>query len=890
MFEGKLDNMAGIMDVRLQIAWQLLLFLGQCKEKCLAFEGGRSTFAGDGTTVSSILATHETVPSVALEFNSSEPAPDSIKFTWNTIPYDSTDGNIWYQAQLTHSGREIGWKTVITESVTFDGLLPCSLYTLQVWPHIRVERGPPMLVQQRTNTIVPDAVKGLSFTVFRYGQLNVKWKASTNPDNSCRATDFLVTYELTNLEQCQEMQGNIKTRSTSRTAISIQGLKAYSTYNVTVTPRNEAGLGQSRSKQTQTGRTVPVATPVNITSVATANSLSFGWDPVPCGRRGGPLTGYSYRFGKSGSGRPMTSRDAGSDSATFLSLPACTSYWFKVRAYSSAIWNFGPWTDETQADTQMIVPDPVEGLTLTPLGHDRLVVRWSASSNTNNNCHATDYHVTYELINLEQCHETLDHNVSTINVSVTTMTINGLHAYSSYNVTVTPRNEAGYGPVLYQTVQTGERKPTGTPILGESTASSDNITFTWSQVPCGGRGSATTMYRYKFMKRGNTIAIEKDDTTAMSVTFRGLSPCTSYAFVVRAFNSKGHGPWTDESYQDTAEIHSLNLEPSTDEIKVSWTTAGNEDNPCPPVTSYRVSYQLLNLEQCQQMTDPALIHAAVVDGSDIDLTSMHTYSTYIVQVAPANNAGAKYMKSKTVTTEEGVPLAAPKLDNVFWSNRSVRMFWHPIPCGKRGGDITGYAYELRDASGSIIQTADTTAESVEVDGLSQGGSYSFRMRAFTRVGPGPWKEVDFDIPTVDTGARETSGSGVAGPAFIGVGLALGIIFSAAVAVLVAFARHFRIRCLQTMRPDGTTSPNTGGPDNADAIYFDINDDVELKKMSATPSRESATGASTVPSGKSTTRVSAPRASTKRSTTKATKKTKMADGQSGARHYENTVIP
>ncbi|XP_038066584.1 uncharacterized protein LOC119736640 [Patiria miniata] len=259
----------------------------------------------------------------------------------------------------------------------------------------------------------------------------------------------------------------------------------------------------------------------------------------------------------------------------------------------------------------------------------------------------------------------------------------------------------------------------------------------------------------------------------------------------------------------------------------------------------------------------------------------------------------------------------------------------------------------------MIQTDDTTAESVEVDCLLQGASYSFRLWAFTRVGPGPWKEVDFDIPTVGQVKGDTSGSGVSNPAFVGVGIVIGVIFTVTAALLITCARHFRRRCLQYKRPDSSTSPNTHATDDTDAIYFNINDDIQLKKTmpSATPSRESATGASTVPSGmsttrvsaphaytkrstkkatknphtpapddsdaiyfdikddielkkitatptscgsptgastvpsgKSTTRASAPRASTKRSTTKATKKPKMAAVHEGAHHYENTVIP
>ncbi|XP_038066550.1 uncharacterized protein LOC119736605 [Patiria miniata] len=351
--------------------------------------------------------------------------------------------------------------------------------------------------------------------------------------------------------------------------------------------------------------------------------------------------------------------------------------------------------------------------------------------------------------------------------------------------------------------------------------------------------------------------------------FKGINcqkPCTNYSLA---------------AFPD--EIQSLTLEPSRNDIRVTWTSTREEVNLC-PAPSYRVSYQLLNLEQCQPQTDSAPIHAAVVNSSGIELTSMHAYSTYGVRVEPGHHPGEDFSERKTVTTDEIVPLAAPEVDSVSSSNQITRVSWHPIPCGKRGGDITGYTYELRDASGSMIQIADTTAESVEVDGLSQGASYSFRLWASTRVGPGPWIEFSMVIIKVD------SGSSVANTVFIGgVGIAIGIILATAVALLIAFASHYRKRSQKAERSASSPMPETRAHDDAEAIYIDIHDDIELKKMSAAPSRGSATGASTVPSRKSATRASAPRASTKRSTTKATKTTKMAASQSGAHHYETTII-
>ncbi|XP_038066548.1 tyrosine-protein kinase receptor Tie-1-like [Patiria miniata] len=535
------------------------------------------------------------------------------------------------------------------------------------------------------------------------------------------------------------------------------------------------------------------------------------------------------------------------------------------------------------------LPAAVSDISILAISRERneFDVRWTSPDGA---CPATSYSVTYELITMDQCTKQNPPIVTDVGkVDTTHATLHLPAYYSEYRVNVSSINEAGHGETKFVELFTSENTPIAAPVT-RSTATYDSITFSWDPIPCGSRRGNITHYAYAFRgprPQEEDRTIDKRNISELSVTLHDLSPCTTYSIRVRAYTRIGAGPWTNWTHQDTIlkdDIQSLTLEPSRNGIRVTWTSTRDEGNLC-PASSYRVSYQLLNLEQCQPQTDSAPIHAAVVNSSGIELTSMHAYSTYSVRVEPGHHPGEDFSERKTVTTDEGVPLAAPEVDSVSSSNQITRVSWHPIPCGKRDGDITGYTYELRDASGSMIQTADTTAESVEVDGLSQGASYSFRLWASTRVGPGPWIEFSMVIIKVD------SGSSVANTVFSGgVGIAIGIILATAVALLMAFARHYRKRSQRAKRSASRPMPESRAHDDADAIYFDINDDIELKKISATPSRESATGASTVPSGKSTTRALAPRASTKRSTATATKKPQMAAGQSGARHYENTVIP
>ncbi|XP_038066583.1 angiopoietin-1 receptor-like [Patiria miniata] len=500
---------------------------------------------------------------------------------------------------------------------------------------------------------VPDAVDGLTVQGTSHNGVTLLWEVpGTSQEYPCPTSDYLVTFDLINLEQCLEVHQHGGSVTTTNTSITLRGLKAYSTYNVSITPRNQAGNGTTSSAQFTTGETVPQIPPEFKSSSATTDSITWTWNPIPCGSRGGNITGYRTRLfrpdGLLGKRGDLTT------SVTYTGLEPCTNYTLAVQAYTSE--GGGPSVTLHQ-QTATAVPDAVSDISIHVISRERneFDVRWTSSDGA---CPATSYSVTYELITMDRC--TMQNPPIITDVGTVDTTHATLHLpayYSKYRVSVAPINEAGHGEENSMVIDTKENTPTAAPVI-RSTASNNSITFSWDPIPCGSRRGNITHYEYRFRDPGpyeEVNSIKKRNISKLSVTFHDLSPCTTYSFRVRAYTRIGAGLWTNWTHQDTVvidEIHSLNLQPSTNEIKASWTTAGNEDNPC-PLTSYRVSYQLLNLEQCQPRTDPAVIRAAVVNGSDISITSMHAYSTYSVQVVPANNDGANYLKSKTVTTDEG---------------------------------------------------------------------------------------------------------------------------------------------------------------------------------------------------------------------------------------------
>ena len=80
--------------------------------------------------------------------------------------------------------------------------------------------------------------------------LSLSWKAPrADRQNPCRASNYLITYELLNLDQCQEVHRYGGSVNSSRTSVRLHGLEAYSTYRVVVIPVNDAGNGTAISAE-----------------------------------------------------------------------------------------------------------------------------------------------------------------------------------------------------------------------------------------------------------------------------------------------------------------------------------------------------------------------------------------------------------------------------------------------------------------------------------------------------------------------------------------------------------------------------------------------------------------------------------------------------------------
>ncbi|XP_071795860.1 receptor-type tyrosine-protein phosphatase F-like isoform X2 [Asterias amurensis] len=586
-----------------------------------------------------------------------------------------------------------------------------------------------------TESKVPNPVASVTVSHISHNQLILSWDAPVpGTQINCPATDYHVTYDLINLEQCFMINARIDTLNTAVTSIVITSLHAFSTYWVNVTPRNQVGSSTPFTKTITTAQSRPEA-PTGVTvNSESKDYIEFAWK-LPCGRTGGNVTAYQYRYRTETDTNFIGLNTTTNAFMRITSLTPCTLYIFQVRAFT--INGPGPWSVNVSHSTTRTVPWPVKALNVQPDGHDKLTVSWRARQK--DSCPATDYLVTYELIRVDQCREG-DRSGGSIVVADTSTTIEGLQAYSEYRINVTSRNKAGNGATQTSSEITRELSMGIAPTFNSSKVKVSSINITWNPIPCGRRGVNITGYRVDLTRAGQSQASQSQgvSNTSISAQFDRLSPCTSYTISVTTVS--GGGETSFNRQEKTKPIVPDAVTALTishiqhDILRVAWEAPGtNRGNPCLAI-DYLVTYELINLEQCQEVDHTGVSSLIHTSDTSVIIRGLKAHSTYRVNVFSRNEAGHGTVTTSSKITGEREPQAAPTFSRSEVTSRSISITWNPIPCGRRGGSITGYRARLyQTGHAQHQQIVDVRRKSVRFSDLSPCTSYTINV---TTLGTG----------------------------------------------------------------------------------------------------------------------------------------------------------
>jgi hypothetical protein len=238
---------------------------------------------------------------------------------------------------------------------------------------------------------------------------------------------------------------------------------------------------------------------------------------------------------------------------------------------------------------------------------------------------------------------------------------------------------------------------------------------------------------------------------------------SSSSFPSNSFNATNY--WVDVMYampapgQPSGATAAENGESSA---RVSWTAPASGG----PVTGYTITPYVGTVAQTPK-TVSGTGTATTVTG----LTAGTTY-TFSVKAVNDNGPGPESAKSNAVTPQAAVVPTAPTDVVARPGTRSAQVTW-TAPDSDGDSPLTGYT--VTPFIGATAQTAvdvDPTKTSAVVTGLTNGTSYTFRVRATNAVGTGPQSSAsaaavpqatifDFATPaTVDSGDTDPLEVGV----------------------------------------------------------------------------------------------------------------------------------
>ncbi|XP_033636915.1 receptor-type tyrosine-protein phosphatase T-like isoform X2 [Asterias rubens] len=427
-------------------------------------------------------------------------------------------------------------------------------------------------------------------------------------------------------------------------------------------------------------------------------SLTITWEHDPCVSR------YSLTYELTNRGQcgeitspvktSVSDPSSGQTSQYLSSLEPFSTYTVYIAPiYQSNI--IGPESSASAITLDVADPDPV-ALSVTAASPSQILVAWDPI------CGAIDYKVDYVLKTLDNC-ESYEITPSSVYTSPpdcpctsTSVSISGLHAYSTYVIRVQVQvvGSSSYGREETVEVTTDMSEPTAAPTdVRVLSISETSLSFSWSEPPCGGRGGIITGYSYKLTQVGADNEEGPTITSNTAVTISGLIPYTDYSFQVAASTNMGTGPFSSSLNTRTPEgvppaPMDFNVK-SADEssITVEW------KEPDPPhgiILNYDISYW------------PSMeVETSATEETDIGVTSLSyriegllTNVNYSIKVRATTSAGSGvWSVAVTYTTEIGVPGPVENLRSTDQTDMSITLEWDP-PMNPNG-QIMNYIVEYR---------------------------------------------------------------------------------------------------------------------------------------------------------------------------------------------------
>lgn len=247
------------------------------------------------------------------------------------------------------------------------------------------------------------------------------------------------------------------------------------------------------------------------------------------------------------------------------------------------------------------------------------------------------------------------------------------------------------------------------------------------------------------------------DGAAEQYNVTGLQPDTEYSVRVSAVTRKGDG-----NRSRSQRIRTMGGVPTRPEVllrlvqdeplmsvEVQWSkpnqTYGN-------LEGYRLRFGRTDTQHRDEMDVPPTETMKII--KDLDRGARFEF-----RVAGKNHIGWGQEAIVYVETPEGPPKAPPQnLTHRLQSPTTVVVNWDPPLAQFRNGRITGYGVHFHKVTDNSPIEFNTSQARMVFSSLDENQEYTFRVRAYTSKGPGPWSSkiqinTPNDVPPAPTNVQ-----------------------------------------------------------------------------------------------------------------------------------------
>ena len=541
----------------------------------------------------------------------------------------------------------------------------------------------------------PAPASGLTATAGD-GTIDLSWSA---PD-----AGTVATYRVARQPQDGEWEYVAETTSTAHSDDTAQD---NSTYRYRVQHRNQHG-GSAWAESNEVTLVVVPGQPTDLTATASGNDNVLVWTAPDSPF----INGYHVRHHAGDADWTTLDSNLDADTLTYTHQDAAAdvTHHYAVQAHNSA--GDGPWSDT--ASTGRITPPLAPSGVSAALDGDDIALTWTRP----NSVHVDGYTVRHQAGADQNFVES-----ERLDGAVTSYSIEDITGDTVYRLMVRAHNAGGDSP--WSAAVEIER------VLGNSTPTSVsvatddvNIILSWSAPDTGRVNGYHVSYGAAESEERQTVSRSADETSFVHTdSVEGVA----YQYRVRAHNSAGNGPWSD-NVQATRLLApnaptGVTAMASAGSIEVSWTAPEGSI-----VATYEIEYGVA--DETERQTTSVSGDQTVFSHTDNQGDTEYRY-----QVRAVNAAGTSAW-TNSVTAMRTVPPSKPTNVSTTISGDNIVVSW----MGPATGLIDGYHVELRqqDLQNWIRHVQPGTGTSYTHASPDAGTTYEYHVRTYNAGGVSNW--------------------------------------------------------------------------------------------------------------------------------------------------------